>query len=299
MSLYPSLEDMQMDQMAKAQKQISDEILRAPSAPPTAATPYPLHPQQAGGHAYPALGEYMGMEFSHELLALNMPEYLPNNSQVAPCHPSLPPSLVAPLSSPALPSLAAATPTNAIRQVVLCKDEAGQVGLRLKDVSKGVFVCLVKKDSPAALAGLRFGDQVLSINDTVVAGFSMDKAHALIKRSPPNGITVCVRDRPFERVVTLHKDSSGALGLHLKDGRVHNIVKGGSAARNGVLTDHHVLEVNGQNVVGLKDKEVTAIIADSGPVVTLTLIPHPVFKHMISSMGWSLTKVMDHSLPTI
>jgi len=298
MSLYPSLEDMQMDQMAKAQQQISEQVLRTPSAP-TASTPYPLHPREAGGHAYPGLGEYMGMEFSHDMLALNMPEYLPSAVQLPPTGASLPPALVAPLSAPALPTIAAATPTNAIREVTLCKDGSGQVGLRLKDVSKGVFVCLVKSGSPAALAGLRFGDQVLSINGTVVAGFSMDKAHALIKKSGPNGIRVCVRDRPFERSVTLHKDSHGTLGFQLKDGRVHNIVRDGSAARNGLLTDHQLLEVNGQNVVGLKDKEVTGIIGDSGPVVTVTVIPHAVFKHMVSSMGWSLTKLMDHSLPTI
>jgi syntenin-1 len=39
--------------------------------------------------------------------------------------------------------------------VVVCKDGVGKVGMRVKAVNKGVFVCLVAKDSPAALAGLR------------------------------------------------------------------------------------------------------------------------------------------------
>jgi membrane-associated protease RseP (regulator of RpoE activity) len=51
------------------------------------------------------------------------------------------------------------------------------------------------KGSPAALAGLRFGDQILQINGTIVAGFSMDQVHSLIHKSPVNGISVVVRDR--------------------------------------------------------------------------------------------------------
>ena len=39
----------------------------------------------------------------------------------------------------------------------------------------GVFVCLVTKGSPAALGGLRFGDQILQVNGENLAGFSSDK----------------------------------------------------------------------------------------------------------------------------
>jgi syntenin-1 len=62
-------------------------------------------------------------------------------------------------------------------------------------ISKGVFVSLVMKGSPAALAGLRFGDQILQINGTSVAGFSMDEVHSIFRKGPVNGISVVVRDR--------------------------------------------------------------------------------------------------------
>lgn len=54
-----------------------------------------------------------------------------------------------------------------VREVILCKDQRGKVGLRLEALNKGVFVVLVEKDTPASMVGLRFGDQVLSINDEV------------------------------------------------------------------------------------------------------------------------------------
>ena len=62
-------------------------------------------------------------------------------------------------------------------------------------IFQGVFVILVQKNTPAALAGLRFGDQILMINDVVVAGFSMDEVHKLLKKANPNRITMVIRDR--------------------------------------------------------------------------------------------------------
>lgn len=58
--------------------------------------------------------------------------------------------------------------------------------------------------------------------------------------------------RPFERTITTNKDSQGYIGFVFRDGRIKSLVKDSSAARNGILTDHQLIEVNGQNVVGVK-----------------------------------------------
>lgn len=58
--------------------------------------------------------------------------------------------------------------------------------------------------------------------------------------------------RPFQQTVTMHKDSTGHVGFVIKKGKVVSVVRGSSAARNGLLTNHSVCEVNGQNVIGLK-----------------------------------------------
>lgn len=67
----------------------------------------------------------------------------------------------------------------------------------------------------------------------------------------PFCVSVCV-SRPFQRTVTMHKDSSGHVGFIYKSGKVTSLVKDGSAARNGLLTDHYICEINGQNIIGLK-----------------------------------------------
>lgn len=50
----------------------------------------------------------------------------------------------------------------------------------------------------------------------------------------------------------MHKDSSGHVGFIYKSGKITSLVKDGSAARNGLLTEHYICEINGQNVIGLK-----------------------------------------------
>nr|CAI5842308.1 unnamed protein product [Callosobruchus analis] len=223
----------------------------------------------------------MGLELSEDVIAKNMPEYLQvaRKIQVS-SSPVTQTGLIAPISGQSV-GLQRAQVTHGIRQVILCKDKDGKVGLRVKAINNGVFVCVVVDKSPAALAGLRFGDQILQINDVDVAGFSMDKVHDMLKKSPVNGIKVIVRDRPFERTVTLHKDSAGNLGFQFKGGRIVKLVKDSSASRNGVLTDHQLLEVDGQNVVGMKDKQIGEIIHNAGPVVTITVMPSFLYDHMI------------------
>jgi syntenin-1 len=79
----------------------------------------------------------------------------------------------------------------------------------------------------------------------------------------------------------MHKDSVGHIGFNFKNGKIIGLVKDSSAARNGLLTDHHLLEVNGQNVVGVKDKDIAAVIAEGGPIITVTVVPSFIYEHMV------------------
>lgn len=316
--MYPSLEDMKVDQTIRAQQQAFDTISQQhqlmnqhaypslafpgiPSAPPMGSSPLQ-------SPVYPDLVNYMGLELSQDVIAANMPEYLQKNggrqqlSAYVP--PSMPNNMVAPLSGSSV-GLSRAGTTNGIRELILCKDGKGKV-------------CVVVKDSPAVMAGLWFGDQILQINGTTVAGFSVDDVHKLLKKSSHNNISVVIRDRPFERTVTLHKDSSNCIGFQFKNGKISSIVKDSSAARNGLLIEHQLLEVDGQNVVSwklfpnfailiklwnlrqisMKDKEITKIIGSAPQCVTVTIMPTFLYDHMMKKLSTSMLRdKMDHSIP--
>jgi syntenin-1 len=90
----------------------------------------------------------------------------------------------------------------------------------------------------------------------------------------------------------------GHIGFQFKDGKIINIVKDSSAARNGVLTDHNMLEINGKNVIGLKDKEISNVISSmQGTALTVTIMPSFLYNHMVKEMAGSLFGKMDHSTP--
>jgi syntenin-1 len=161
-------------------------------------------------------------------------------------------------------------------------------------------VAFVHNESPAALVGLRFGDQILQINGENVAGWDTDKAMKFLKKAMPQKITLAIRDRPFERTISMQKDSTGTVGFVFKENKITAIVKDSSAARNGILTEHHMVEVNGQNVVGLKEKEIKAVFDSIPRTVTITIIPSFVYDHIMKNIGSSLIKKhMDHSIPDL
>lgn len=317
-NLYPSLEDMKVDQMMQAQTQaMPAQTIHVPSSqqhayptvpatdPREAHLPYPLHPTAAivPASVYPELGGYMGMEFTEQTIRDNMPEYLSGSHQVAvrpPTQVGLPTAaggVVAPISGSS-PAFQKSQINHNVRQVILCKDKDGRVGLRVRSVDKGVFVALVTKGSPSAMGGLRFGDQILQINGDNVAGYTESQVHKIFQKASVNNIVLAVRDRPFERTITLHKDSTGHIGFQFKDGEIRAIVVGSSAARNGLLINHNLVEINGQNVVGISDKEISEIIDSAGSVVTVTIVPSYVYRHMMKNMSSSLIKkMMDHSIP--
>ena len=53
----------------------------------------------------------------------------------------------------------------------------------MKSIDAGIFCCFVSADSPAALVGIRFGDQILKIDGQDCAGMSSDKAFKMLTKA--------------------------------------------------------------------------------------------------------------------
>lgn len=230
---------------------------------------------------YPTLDEWMGMD------SKAMQLYQPLNSTTG---------AIAPVTGG---HQSHAEIKQGVRQVVGCKDPgSGKIGLSVESISKGVFVSYVESGSIAAKAGLRFGDQIVQINGQAVAGWNKKKTIEFLKKADASQITFAVRDRPFERTITCVKDSSGHIGFQFKKGKINAIVKDSSAARNGMLTDHFITEIDGQNIVGMSDDKILKVIKSKDRTVTVTVMPEFVYDHMVKHLGSSLKKHMDHSEPT-
>lgn len=292
MSLYPSLEDMKVDQMAQAQTSFNQQAHQA-------ITSSQSQPGSVSS-LYPSLSEWMGLDLNSTDMSTFYAQQPPTQSQAVATRS---PGTVATPSGPITGNnlgVVRAEIKQGVREIVTCKGNDNKVGVRFEAISKGIFVSFVGANTPAAMSGLRFGDQILQINGQNVAGWSKSKAMDVIKKSDPKRITFAVRDRPFERTITLQKDSAGYVGFVYNKGKITAIGKDTSAARNGLLIDHALLEINGQNVVGIKDKKIGEIIQNVGKTVTITVMPNFVYDHMMKNIASSLVKgSMDHSVPEI
>ncbi|XP_049635297.1 syntenin-2 [Suncus etruscus] len=285
--LYPSLEDLKVGQAIQVQARAEPPIPTLPVEGAAISQSPVLYPNLA------ELENYMGLSLSSQEVQQNLPQ-IPEGTST-----STQGLVVAPVSGNNL-GVRRAEIKPGVREIHLCKDERGKTGLRLRPIDQGLFVQLVQANSPAALVGLRFGDQILQIDGRDCAGWSKDKAHRAVKKASAEKIVMIVRDRPFQRTVTIHKDGTGHLGFVIKKGKVCSVVKGSSAARNGLLTNHYLCEIDGQNVIGMKDKEIIEVLANTGQVVTLTIIPTVIYEHMVKKLSPTLLQhTMDHSIPDI
>ncbi|XP_071836264.1 syntenin-1-like [Apostichopus japonicus] len=292
MSLYPSLEDMKVDQMSQAQTTFNQQAHQAITSSQSQPASY--------ASLYPSLTDWMGLDLNSTDISTQLQtQQPPAQSQAVATRSPGTVAVTAPVTGNNL-GVQRAEIKQGVRQVTLCKGGDGKVGVRFQAISKGIFISFVGTNTPAAMGGLRFGDQVLQINGSNVAGWSKSKAMDAIKKSDPKRIEFAVRDRPFERTITLQRDSVGYVGFVFNKGKITAIGKDSSAARNGLLIDHAMLEVNGQNVVGIPDKKIGEILKNVGQTVTVTVMPNFVFDHMMKNISSSLVKgSMDHSVPEI
>jgi len=287
MSLYPSLEDLKVDQYAKAQEAATVDAARV-------LTGQPIQKPSAGmysGLGLEELVEYGGLDISEGSIVRHMGMEVAEQMKT---------ERLAVVTKSNDAGIVRAQIQQGVRELVLAKDQLGKLGIAVKSIDKGIFVAFVWQGSCAAQVGLRFGDQILQIDGEFVAGWKTDKAMTALKKAQEQRVSLVVRDRPFERTVTLVKDHLNHAGFLFKNGDITALVKDSSAARNGLLINHNIIEVNGQNVVAMKDEEIQRILSESPQSVTLTIMPNFIFSHLIKGIGFSsLKKYMDHSIPEL
>jgi len=297
MPLYPSLEDFEVDKMAHVQRAVEQKTTAALQSAAQA-------PAQGGLYDWGALDVlqqlmYGTTDISPAALKEELGDEVAQIYTGGALKDKESRALVA-VTQPDNVGLARAEIKQGVRPMLIAKDAKGVLGVAPVAWDSGVFVGFVWKDSPAAMAGLRFGDQILRINGESTAAWKQDKVLKVLRAADPTGIELVVRDRPYARCLTFQKDAHNLCGFGFKDGQITSLVKDSSAVRNGLLTKHQLLEVNGQNVVGMKDKDILKIIQESPQTVTVTIAPYFIYKSMIAGIGFKrIKKFMDHSVPEV
>ena len=173
----------------------------------------------------------------------------------------------------------------------------GDFGFKITVMDSGVYVIHIEAEGPAVRGGLKYGDQILRIGQAYCSGMLHSHVEGLIEESGDE-LILFVRDRPNEKMYTLLRDSNGYFGFRIRGAQIIEVVKGSSAARNGIPTNHFITEINGQNVVGWNDDRLRTCM-DGAAVdgsVTFTLLHERAYKDLVRDLGDALFSSMDHSL---
>ncbi|KAM3185573.1 hypothetical protein ACTXT7_006083 [Hymenolepis weldensis] len=186
--------------------------------------------------------------------------------------------------------------TQEVREVLIKK--RGNFGLTLRSFEHCVFVSHVRANSSAAKAGIRFGDQVLKIEDMNVAGMKGKEAFAYAMGIPRSKVSFIIRDRPLERVVDLMRNDQGHVGLLIVDGEIRQIQGKSSAESNGVVTHSQICEINGVNALGVPDTAIAKMIKNSeSPNIRFTIIPREFYIHLTKRLNKNEFGVIHRAKP--
>ncbi|VDP72567.1 unnamed protein product [Echinostoma caproni] len=149
-------------------------------------------------------------------------------------------------------------PIPEIREVVLTRPEGmHRFGMRIESIGRGVYLTTVLKNSPAAAAGLKVGDELIQLNGFPVASLSTHTIMELV-RSTPHNLHVAYRPRL-------------SFGLFKQGLFVDVVLPYSAASQAGIKEGDELLRVNNQSVNGWSQDSVSQMLREIPPEQTLKL----------------------------
>ena len=185
MSLYPSFEGLTIGKEVVAQNKLATTLMSTPAAAASSS----------GSVNYASLAsEFLGLDLS----LISYDEYGNPCYGGQPSYGAVVPSGGSAVALPSPGAVVRKDPievSQGVREITMTKNSKGYLGLQMRNQDSGVFITFVEMDSPAAVAGLRFGDQVLKIDSKFTAGMSDKEAMKYIKKECGKTVTIVIRDR--------------------------------------------------------------------------------------------------------
>lgn len=158
------------------------------------------------------------------------------------------------------------------------------IGVAPHAIKNHVFVMYVEPGTPAHLAGLRFGDEILDVNDGFVYKWTPEQISEFIKNQPDQRFPMIIRRRPFTREFTFNSGKCEALGFQIHEGRILNVYYDTEAYRKGLLVNYQIIEINHKNVIGMDDKQMRYAF-QRNKQFSITIMPGLIYEHMMLKMG--------------
>uniref|UniRef100_A0A182LTP2 PDZ domain-containing protein n=1 Tax=Anopheles culicifacies TaxID=139723 RepID=A0A182LTP2_9DIPT len=169
-------------------------------------------------------------------------------------------------------------------ELLIRKGEGGKIGVTLRRIHEGrLLICAVTRRSPAYMAGLRYGDEILCLENEPISGMmELEQVRDLVQKNLRNSIKLRTQDKLGERYVTIARDMEKGFGFRFMNGEITFVRPNTMAERRGLERRLQIIEVNEEVVVGMQDEDIEAIIYASDDVVTLCVVPVKVYRQLFS-----------------
>uniref|UniRef100_A0A182F0M9 PDZ domain-containing protein n=1 Tax=Anopheles albimanus TaxID=7167 RepID=A0A182F0M9_ANOAL len=172
-----------------------------------------------------------------------------------------------------------------IDSIRVARGVGGKIGATVRCLEKGGFaICAISQRSPAYVAGLRIGDELVSLGETFLRECSLSDLREPLKKDKRNHLRLCTKDRPGERYITLERESGKGYGFRFVQGEITFVRPNSAAEHAGLETKHHIVEVNEEVVVGLHDEDIEALIWSSMGRLTLCILPSRFYNNLLCSL---------------
>ncbi|KFB44229.1 AGAP009630-PA-like protein [Anopheles sinensis] len=170
-------------------------------------------------------------------------------------------------------------------ELLIRKGVGEKIGITIRRIEEGkLFICAVARRSPAYLAGLRFGDEILYLDGVPSPSGDLRRVRQLLEKNVRNSIRVHTKDRSGERYVTITRDAQRGYGFRFVNGEITFVRPNTSAQRSGLERRLQIVEVNGEVVAGMNDTDIEAVICANISTVTLCVVPTKVYRNLLARL---------------
>ncbi|XP_058122487.1 syntenin-2-like [Anopheles ziemanni] len=170
-----------------------------------------------------------------------------------------------------------------IRELLIRKGVGEKIGITIRRIEEEkLFIYAVAQRSPAYLAGLRFGDEILCLDGDTSPGGDLNRVRELLEKNVRNSIRLHTKDRSDERYVTITRDAQRGYGFRFVNGEITFVRPNTSAQRCGLERKLQIVEVNGEVVAGMNDTDIEAVICANMSTVTLCVVPTKVYRNLLA-----------------
>lgn len=157
-------------------------------------------------------------------------------------------------------------------------------GIAAHVIKNNAFVMYTRPGSPAFWAGVRFGDEILDVNDAFVYGWNNDQVHEFFRDQPGDRYEIIVRKRPFTRNFTFTCGKCEEIGFQIHEGRIINVYGATEAYEKGLLVNYQIIEINRENVIGVHDPQMRFAFR-KGKQFSITVMPGLIYEHLMDKMN--------------